>query len=155
MQYTDKNRIMIATVTVLVLIYVFVSTVYTRTVYVGVCLFFVTRSLLKIMLSACDSPLPSDDHGGTARCQRTQVHDERKGSTQTPSPQGGTARLCALDELTRLTEAFVSTIERELTRGPSLRGASTIDDVGSESVAEPAPAKRTLQCRYTYMCMYS
>ena len=104
----------------------FVSTVYTRTVYVGVCLFFVTRSLLKIMLSACDSPLPSDDHGGTARWNSTAI--------------------CALDELTRLTEAFVSTIERELTRGPSLRGASTIDDVGSESVAEPAPAKRTLQC---------
>ena len=98
------------------------------------------------MLSACDPPLSYDDHDGTVRCQRTQVHPEPEGSTQLLPPKGAAARQRAFEELTRLTEAFVSTIERELTRGPSLRGASTIDDVGSESVAEPAPAKRTLQC---------
>ena len=40
-------------------------------------------------------------------------------------------------ELLRLTEALVSSIERdrELTRGSSLGGTSAIDDVGSESVA--------------------
>ena len=104
-----------------------------------------TRSELKAMLSACDPPLSDDDHGGTVRYQSTQVHPEPEGSIQLLPPKGAEARQRAFEELTRLTEAFVSTLERELTKESSLRGVSTIDDVGSESAAELAPAKRTLQ----------
>ena len=96
------------------------------------------------MLSECDPPLSYDDHDGTVRYQRTQVHPEPEGSIQLLPPKGAEARQRAFEELTRLTEAFVSTLERELTKESSLRGVSTIDDVGSESAAEPAPAKRTL-----------
>ena len=96
------------------------------------------------MLSACDPPLSYDDHDGTVRYQSTQVHPEPEGSIQLLPPKGAEARQRAFEELTRLTEAFVSTLERELTKESSLRGVSTIDDVGSESAAEPAPAKRTL-----------
>ena len=136
---------MITTVTVLVCICVCIYCIYLVLCICSwyVCVLCDTLST-KTMWSACDLSFPP-------------LADSRLGV-----PLGTEARKCTTDrqvhhlpqhckvpkhsymyvhhhasELLRLTEALVSSIERdrELTRGSSLGGTSAIDDVGSESVA--------------------
>ena len=100
----------------------------------------------KTMWSACDlSSSAVADSGSTVRYRSTKVHVGPSGPPPSRAPSGAPAQLCAPEELVMLTEALVSTIERELTRRSSLRGDLTIDDVGSMSVAKPATETKTLQ----------
>ena len=115
--------------------------------YIGVvCVLWDTFSA-KTMLSACDLPLTLVGPRGTVRYRSTQVHPEPSGSPPSPSPQGAEVQQCAPSELLRLTEAAVSSVKRELARRTSLSGASTIDDVGSESVAKLATTKTLHVCQ--------
>ena len=123
-----------------------VFTVFTSTVYVGTFVGGGTRSRLK----PCGARAifvsfpPLADSGSTVRYRSTKVHVGPSGPSPSRAPSGAPAQLCAPEELVKLTEALVSTIERELTRRSSLRGDLTIDDVGSKSVAKPATTTKTL-----------